>query len=285
MTIGVNIARIVGSEHGEIFDEVTELLIDCLRQIGVEVYETKNSLDSTRLNILVGATVFLPAEIFAEIKKSARPYVVFQTEVLNPDGGFGRHCPAYTDFLPTASQVWDYSESNLPFLKQLGCGHVKHIPLGYAASLERIPRLSERDIDILFFGSLSPRRQRVLDNLASKWRVKVLFGAYGKTRDQEIARAKMVLNLHQFDTPQLEQIRLSYLLNNKCFVVSERADVDPYDGGVVFCEYDKIIECCETYLAPGMESERERIAAKGYERLLAVPTADALREALMGVCP
>jgi hypothetical protein len=55
----------------------------------------------------------------------------------------------------------------------------------------------------------------MLDRLASRWQVKILFGVYGQERDREMARAKVVLNLHQFALPQLEQIRISFLLNNK----------------------------------------------------------------------
>jgi hypothetical protein len=63
-------------------------------------------------------------------------------------------------------------------------------------------------------------------------------------------------------------------------VVSERSDFDPYGGGVVFCDYDRIVECCDAFLAPGMESDRCRIAELGYKNLKALDTAGAIQRAL-----
>jgi hypothetical protein len=278
---GVNIARVVGHEHGSIFAELVELLADALRQLGTSVHFTTNSLDADRLNVLIGATVFLPQEVFTEIRNSGARYIVFQTEALDERHGFAPHCPHYLDFLPTASQVWDYAASNLAFLEGLGCASIQHIPLGYAEPLERIRHATNKDIDVLFYGATTPRRLQVLEQLARRgWRTEVLFGVYGEERDRAIARAKILLNIHQFETLHLEQIRIAYLLNNRCCVVSECADIDPYDGGVVFCDHDKLVERCESLLAPGMERERERIAQTGYTTLKEIRTADSIHAAL-----
>jgi hypothetical protein len=121
----------------------------------------------------------------------------------------------------------------------------------------------------------------VLEGLQARGiRLAVLFGAYGRTRDLAIGRSKIILNLHQFDTAQLEQVRLSYLLNNRCFVVSEKAEGNPYGEGVVFRDYDGLIETCEHYLRPDMEAERARIAEAGYASLKAISTLTCLRAAL-----
>jgi hypothetical protein len=93
-------------------------------------------------------------------------------------------------------------------------------------------------------------------------------------------RSKIVLNLHQFGTAQLEQVRISYLLNNKCFVISESSDCDPYAGGVVFARYEEIVACCQRYLAPGMEPARDRIAETGYQQLKAIPMLAQLKSAI-----
>ena len=86
------------------------------------------------------------------------------------------------------------------------------------------------------FGSMRPRRQRLLAELQSRGLAcRGLFRCYGRDRDVLIGRARIVLNMHQFKTSQLEQVRISYLLNNRCFVISETADCDPYGGGVIYC--------------------------------------------------
>jgi hypothetical protein len=53
----------------------------------------------------------------------------------------------------------------LTLLTELLGKHVHHVPLGYATELPRISRATEQDIDVLFYGSLNPRRAAVLDQL------------------------------------------------------------------------------------------------------------------------
>jgi len=280
---GVNITHIVINEHGPIFAELIELLADAVGCLGRPVEVTTNQLMADRLNILVGHTAFLSPSDYATMQSSGAPYVVFQVEALDDAVGFAPQRPAYIEFLTTAHQIWDYSPTNFPFLARRGCQDVRHVPVGYAARLERVAPAATRDIDVLFYGAIRPRRERVLAALHARGlRVEVLFGTYGLARDRQIARAKVVLNVHQFDTPHLEEMRLAYLLNNRCFVVSETSDRDPYGGGVVFCDYDGLVDCCMSFLGPGMEPERDRIAGAGYAALKGLSTVESIRSALAG---
>ncbi|HEY2786789.1 MAG TPA: hypothetical protein VGJ05_17645, partial [Fimbriiglobus sp.] len=128
---------------------------------------------------------------------------------------------------------------------------------------------------------LNPRRVRVLNELSRRGHaVRTLFGSYGPSRDRFIARAKIVLNVHQFATAPLEQVRISYLLNNRGFVISERSDDTPYADGVAFCDYAELVDCCESYLRPGMTAERERVASAGFATLRNVPSISCVRSAL-----
>ncbi len=277
----MNIAHVIINEHGAIFAELIELLADCLRRLGLSPRRSVNRLSTEDMNLLVGHTAFLSPANYAAIRGAARPYVVFQVEALDPSHGFAPEHSAYLDFLRGARQVWDYAPGNVPFLEALGCRDTAYVPIGYAPVLERIVPAPVKDIDVLFYGAIRARRQHVLERLRERGiDVRVLFGAYGPARDREIARAKIVLNMHQFETAQLEQIRLAYLLNNRCFVVSETADGNPYGEGLVFCDYDRLADCCADYLRPGMEAERERIALAGHAALQVVPTLDAIRDAL-----
>jgi hypothetical protein len=95
-----------------------------------------------------------------------------------------------------------------------------------------------------------------------------------------IARSKIILNLHQFDTTQLEQVRISYLLNNRCFVISESAEDNPYQDGVIFSDYDKIVDCCLSYLRSQADAARADVAERGYARLQAIPFLASLQAAM-----
>ncbi len=163
--------------------------------------------------------------------------------------------------------VWDYSAANVRLLRSRGAQDVTRIPLGYVPELTRIVS-AEPDIDVLFYGSLNPRRSAVLDQLsAAGARVERLFGLYGAQRDAYIARSKIVLNMHFYESKTLEVVRIFYLLANRVFVISERG-ADPeeaarFEGGLVFCGYEQLASNCLRYL--GDPRARQLIAASGHD--------------------
>jgi hypothetical protein len=280
----INLVHVIINEHGPIFAELIDMLVDAFRQMHIETVVSRNQLCRDRLNIIIGHTAFLAAGNVREITSSGFRYVVFQLEAVDEREGFIFKYPYYMELINGACGVWDYNQNNIQFLLQHGCVNVSYIQLGFSAVLERIPHYSphDRGIDVLFCGSITDRRKRVLQALQDAgMKVQVLFGVYGQARDQWVARSKIILNLHQFGITQLEQVRISYLLNNKCFVISESADCDLYGGGVIFARYDDLVDCCQSYLAPGMDRERERIAQVGYLQLKSFPMLQQLRSAFI----
>jgi hypothetical protein len=276
----VNIVHVVINEHGRIFDDLIDLLTDCLVQLDVPVRRSTSHFDSTQLNLVVGHTAFLSPTDYPAIASKCR-YIVFQVEALHEQAGLLPDRPHYLEFLRRAQQVWDYSPQNLKFLAGRGHQNTRYVPIGYCPMLERIAAAPTKDIDVLFYGAATPRRRRIFDDLLARGvRFVSVFGAYGPQRDQLIARSKIVLNLHQFDISALEQLRISYLLNNRCFVLSESPPSELYGEGVVFSDYGSITECCVSYLQPGMEPQRTRIAEVGYAGLKAIPTLQHLRSAI-----
>jgi len=281
---GVNIVHIVHNEHSGIFDDVIELLADSFVQLGVPVTRSQNTLNDSLLNALIGHTAFISPKELMIILQSKAPFVVCQMEMLHEKVGVAQLMPAYLHFLKHAPQVWDYSLSNLAYLQARGYRNVLRIPLGYSARLERINHADVRDIDVLFYGSPNDRREKIINDLLARGaKAEIHFGKYGAERDALIGRAKIVLNIHQFDSPVLEEARISFLLNNRCFVVSEVGEYDPYAGGVVYADYNNLADCCMSYLAPGMETNRAQIAERGYANLKTIPTVASLRAALQSL--
>ena len=277
----LNIVHIVINEHGSIFADLIDLLTDSLQQAGYEVTHSKNKMITDRLNIIVGHTFVLRQEDFIAIRNTGASYIVLQMEALDELHGFKQNIPDYMDFLKTCRQIWDYSPTNVKYLVEHGCSDVKQIPIGYSARLERITHADTKDIDIFFYGSITPRREHILQQFKDRG-VKIIgvFRAYGPERDKMIARSKIVLNLHQFDLPHLEEVRIAYLLNNRCFVLSEMSDYNPYGEGVIFSEYNNIVECGLSYLQPNMQLELARVAETGYSIIKKMPTAERMRSAI-----
>lgn len=170
--------------------------------------------------------------------------------------------------------VWDYSSANVRKLKELGV-KAKHIPIGYVPELTRI-KPQQEDIDVLFFGSMNERRTKIIDELkAAGLKVETLFGVYGAVRDSYIARSKIVLNIHFYDVPVFEIVRVSYLLANRKCVVSETTDGSIGVRGVF---YDEIVKECVDLA--GNAEERAQIALDGFNAFSEVPEEKYLERAV-----
>jgi hypothetical protein len=164
-------------------------------------------------------------------------------------------------------RVWDYSRYNIAQLEQLGIQPPVHCPIGFSERLCRIEPVTDKDIDILFYGSLNARRLQVLESLVGTGlRVETLFGVYGEQRDAVIARSKIVLNIHYYPAKIFEIVRISYLLANRICVVSEESPPDSalesVQDGIVQAPYERLAETCRELIA---SSAWEDISRRGYE--------------------
>ena len=185
--------------------------------------------------------------------------------------------PVYLDLLRT-HEVWDYARANVDYLSAHGVA-ARLVPVGYASCLTGIPAEPE-DIDVLAYGAMSERRVAVLDQLRDRGvKVRRLFNVYGGRRDRYIARARIVLNIHTWGACLFEIVRVSYLLANGRFVISEEgtdpALEAPYRDAVAFAPYDRLVETTIAMLAE--PDTRARRAAAGFELFKARPEREFLR--------
>jgi len=189
--------------------------------------------------------------------------------------------PGYLERLK-GHEVWEYSQTNLRQLESLGVPRRRFCGIGYVPELERIVPQPE-DIDVLFYGAENERRKRVLDELREAGvNVVSAFGVYGSERDALIARSRIVLNMHFYESRVFEIVRVAYLLANRRFVVSEVAPGNEYEsalrGGVAFSSYRYLARTCQKFLRD--RERREAIAQEGYARIRTLPQEDLVRNAL-----
>lgn len=229
-----------GYIHSLAFKEIALLLLHSFKSLGVSCTFKLNELQKDKVNIVLGYHLADPA-----ILKHFQ-YIPYQLEQLSAKNGwFNEQVLAV---LKNAYEVWDYSAENIVFLEQYGI-KPKILPIGYHDALCTIKETA-KDIDVLFYGCINERRKRVLDQLiALGVKVECLFNVYGQKRDDYIARAKIVLNIHFYDSQILEVVRISYLLNNRVFVLSEDSFSNPYkDTDLVTVSYDALVISCQKYL-------------------------------------
>jgi len=255
--------------------EVCQLLAGSIESLGGRFGIQVNTVDPEAVNIVVGYHLLGP-----KVKDhfAGRRVIVYQLEQLSDREGW--FTPERETLLRSAWAVWDYSPENVDFLRARGIERVGLLPIGYHRCLEKIRHRddAEKDIDVLFYGAVNDRRAAVIRQIQSRLRTECLFGVYGADRDAYIARSRIVLNVHFYQAQILEQVRLAYLLNNRCFVISEEAAANPYDGGVVFGPLAELPELCRQYAA--CPEERRKIAEQGYRTLQQQPMVDHLRRAL-----
>jgi hypothetical protein len=250
-----------GYAHSACFLEAAFLLKSALGSLKIPCEMKANELAEDRINILIGCHLLQHGDHLAKFR-----YIAYQFEQITAPGGpFSENLK---QVLKHANAVWDYSRENIAFLKTQGIV-AQYVPLGYHQALEQISQAAHKDIDVLFYGSITPggRRAAILNALMAMKdiRVKTLFGVYGRERDAWIARSRIILNIHHYSSQIFEAVRVSYLLNNKCFVLSETSNDYPYKKvSLPLVPYDNLVESVNQFLA--REDEIETLRNQLYEQ-------------------
>jgi len=256
----ITLVRPQGYIHTEAFREVAETLQFGLRRIGHAANIQDNIPDRQATNLFLGAHLLSPSQARMVPPGS----VLYNLEQLG-----GPNLPQTYYDLACQHQVWDYSLQNIEKWKAMSCAHHPlHVPLGYVPELTRIKPSPSQDIDVLFYGSLNERRNRIVSALKNAGvKVHALFGVYGEERDQLIARSKIVLNINFYDAKIFEIVRVSYLLANSKAVVTECSSHAGIEGGlaesVLGVPYDSLVEACLKLLRNN--EERRRLETSGFQ--------------------
>jgi glycosyltransferase involved in cell wall biosynthesis len=239
-----------GFEFVESFREVMEVLQEALVTLGHAARIQTNRIDLDALPIIFGAHHIDPATADRLPPQS----IIYNLEQLAP--GYPWFSEAYLEIL-ARFRVWDYSVANLNYLSREGRSiNAAHVPFGYSPCLTRIAPVEKEDVDVLFFGVHTERRLRVLKALGERGlKVVALKNVWGKERDAWIARAKVVLNIHQTDIGQFESVRVIFLLANGKAVVSEVASTEQIDEPLFdtfsAVPYQGLVDACMALVSDG----------------------------------
>lgn len=196
--------------------------------------------------------------------------IIYQTEQITPECWWNRKSHIET---LEHHEVWDYSAVNIDALNDMGIFHAHLKPIRYMPCMTKFESVpdEEKDIDVLFYGSTNPRRNKILNWLKKAGiRVEKPFGVYGHIRDHVIARSKIVLNLHQFDNGIFEIFRCAHLFANSKCVISEYGRDKDLDAAhlksAVFTKAEHIIETVQYYLKNDeRRHDQERLAFESFK--------------------
>jgi hypothetical protein len=210
-----------------------------------------------------GCGYLIPIEILKAIK---RPKVFLFTELVarNPQeryllkSGVFEHI--FFRSLPcmdgVVSKGWREREQMSLFLSA--------IDPSFYRSIER----TTKDIDVLFVGTLLPRRQKIITELANSFSV-TTYSAFGQDMVDLINRSKIILNIHGEDFLDTET-RVYETLACKGFLLTECLSAEsPFQDGVHLVEA-KDVEDLKEKIAYYLDrpSNREIIAEAGYQAVI-----------------
>lgn len=203
-----------GYLHSRCFEELSELLGYTFQDLGYQVSRTINRLHPHDRNLILGYHLLPDVTVLGETQ-----FLIYQLEHLEalPIEIQARAL----SILKKAVSVWDYSEENRAWLLQRGVPSHLVLP-GSHSRMQKIQLEETKEVDLLFYGTVTPRREKMIHKISSKVpRFKIIDGLYGEERDQWIGRSNAVVNLHAYDRPLYEAVRISYLLDNRVPIISE----------------------------------------------------------------
>lgn len=226
---------------------------DMLARMLDEAYGSSEYDSST---IILGCYVHQSVTELKDILISTNQYhggkiVIYQTEPL-VDGHWWS-TERIVQNIKDADEIWDYDLQNIQILRSYGL-NAKFRPPTYASCLLRVDNSKEKDIDVLFYGSLTPYRYDVINNVITgaevpdEYLAKIfsakfafLYNVVDNTLDEMIGRSKIILNINPYAGEcRQQQTRIFYALaNNKC-VLSQKSSINYYDDLIV--EYDDWVD-------------------------------------------
>ena len=275
-TVHLVLVQPAGYPHSQAFAELEEALHYGFQTLGLTVSRATNRFEANSTNLILGWHLLAPSQIPAGS-------ILYNLEQLD---SVNRSLIARLADLSRVHHLWDYSRRNIESLHAAGVERpICHVPIGTAPGLHRISPAPQQDIDVLFYGSINPRRAAILHSLkASGIAVHSVFGVYGSERDALIARAKVVLNLHYYDSSVLEMVRLSYLWTNRKAVVAEchsdtEIDSDLLDAAC-FVPYEELVAATRELVSS--PDRRQQLESAGQTAMAGRDQAAILRCVLSG---
>jgi tetratricopeptide (TPR) repeat protein len=216
-----------GNRFGHFLYDLCKYICFTFESAGYNCCIQKNRTANDRINIIVGGHRLDKPEHVKEIVNAGK-YIVVQSEVLGEDTINNwplqeRYAKIYLPLIKQAAVVWDGIDTNHHQLRKLDIDAV-FMRFGYLPQLEEIFHKKDKDIDFLYYGSVTPHRKKMLDALAAKGgRIYVDFDSTAMFRNDLIARTRV--NLAPKQSPEADHLaasRVLYLINNRSIVVVEQ---------------------------------------------------------------
>ena len=266
-----------------------QLYRECLTKVIKEVYNISieliydfKLLQNNTDTIIISNITSINDELLDILEKYNSKKIIINTEYYE-----NFNISKYFDFINNKPNfyLFEYNILNINYIKNTNKNIDYHfIPLCYDSFLEdyynsRIVKknYNEKDIDILFFGSINKRREKILNSLKRKYKL-AIYKKYSNNSNTElcnlIERSKIVLNIMYYDNNIIfDYYRNSFILSTRTLLITEKSSSKDYiiedglielENNVINVEYDKIIETVDYYLKNSSEEEYNKLIDTQY---------------------
>jgi hypothetical protein len=217
--------------------------------------------------------IVLCPQMFSRLPKNL---ISFQMEQSSSSRWFTQ---GYLDNLRTSLAVLDYSRTNIGFLEQQGIpySHIFYMPITkipnylefLAAKGLHFEGVHQKEYEVLFYGDINnARRRMILDKLRDRFDVKVIGNLFGQELYRYLLAARVIVNIHYYETALLETTRICECLSLGIPVVSEstldRAEYPELESQIRFVEMGDVagmIEAIEVLLSTEIAAPKAQIRA------------------------
>ena len=198
------------------------------------------------------------------VKRFPAVYFVFQMEQTVSSRWFTEE---YIRSLQNSCAILDYSLENVEFFHRPQNRNltkkVYYLPVDYYPQYWTSSE-AEKEYDVVFYGDVNSceRRQKMLAEVAKRFKVKVCSELFGEELYREISKAKVLVNIHYYEDALLETTRLYETLSlNTCMIVSESSkdknEIERLQDFVDFVPIDDVEAMIER-IAYWLDNEEER---------------------------
>ena len=165
---------------------------------------------------------------------------LYQLEQINTESKYNSFMkPLLINNIKQSIHTFDYSNDNISTYPS----NIKQKIIYLPPPCKTIPKtlnILKPIYDILFYGTLNFRRKTILNHLQKYFNVYIVTNLFDKTLETCIQKCKIVLNLHYFDNPCLETLRINQALPFNKPIISEGKNLSNayiYKNYVTFIDY------------------------------------------------
>lgn len=212
---------------------IADLIADSCKKVGIE---HEIILEKPKCGFSNQQHIVICPQMFPTLPKK---YVAFQMEQSVSSRWFTED---YFEQLKQAEAVFDYSLVNIKFLEEHGIelSKIFYLPIDFRHNFNRHYRNISKEYDVVFYGDNEcERRQRILKRLSSKFNVRIVNNLFGEELYKELAKARVIINIHYYEGALLETTRLYECISlGTSAIVSEKSvDFDEHDELRNFVEF------------------------------------------------